>query len=91
MASRKWSPEKRKRQSDKMKAKWAVWRGEFYADEDAFCDRIRDLSRRGCDLSSSTMQFNEPYLLYLGVKWFGSWRVAIEACGIEYKSVCKAK
>lgn len=54
-------------------------------------DRIRELHAAGEDLSHSSAKRNHQYLVVVAInsRFFGSWREAVEAAGINYEDVSK--
>lgn len=54
-------------------------------------DRIRELHEQGEDLSHSAAKRNHQYLVVVAInhRFFGSWRAAVEAAGIDYEAVSK--
>ncbi len=54
-------------------------------------ERIRQLHTSGEDLSHSAAKRNHQYLVVVAIndRFFGSWRQAIEAAGIDYEEVSK--
>lgn len=53
--------------------------------------RIRELYEAGEDLSHSAAKRNHQYLVVVAIddRFFGSWRAAIQAAGIDYNEVSK--
>jgi biotin operon repressor len=53
--------------------------------------RIQELHAKGEDLSHSAAKRDHQYLVVVAIdpRFFGSWRKAIEAAGIDYKDVSK--
>lgn len=64
------------------KRKWTVER---------ILGRIRELHGHGEDLSHSAAKRNHQYLVVVAIneRFFGSWREAIQAAGIDYEEVSK--
>lgn len=58
---------------------------------ESIIQRIRELHAQGEDLSHSAAKRNHQYLVVVAIdpRFFGSWRKAIEAAGIDYKEVSK--
>lgn len=54
-------------------------------------ERIRELYAAGEDLSHSCAKRNHQYLVVVAInsRFFGSWREAVEAAGIDYENVSK--
>lgn len=54
-------------------------------------ERIQELHRVGEDLSHSSAKRNHQYLVVVAInnRFFGSWREAVEAAGINYEDVSK--
>ncbi len=53
-------------------------------DADSVCYAIRDLSRRGEPLATSRVALT---LYQAGTRYFGSWRNAVEASGLDYDAI----
>jgi hypothetical protein len=53
--------------------------------------RIQELHKKGEDLSHSAAKRNHQYLVVVAInsRFFGSWREAVEAAGIDYEDVSK--
>jgi hypothetical protein len=53
--------------------------------------RIQELHKQGEDLSHSAAKRNHQYLVVVAInsRFFGSWREAVEAAGIDYEDVSK--
>jgi hypothetical protein len=58
---------------------------------DRVLERIQELHRAGEDLSHSSAKRNHQYLVVVAInnRFFGSWREAVEAAGINYEDVSK--
>lgn len=51
------------------------------------CKTIRSLHNAGCKLNPKTIQEIDKPLMEAGRKYFGSWKEAVEAAGIDYTDV----
>lgn len=58
---------------------------------EAILERIRQLHTEGEDLSHSAAKRKHQYLVVVAIspRFFGSWRAAVEAAGIDYQEVSK--
>lgn len=54
-------------------------------------EQIRELHKKGEDLSHSAAKKNHQYLVVVAIdeRFFGNWRSAIEAAGLKYEDVSK--
>jgi hypothetical protein len=59
--------------------------------KESIIQRIRHLHSQGEDLSHSAAKRNHQYLVVVAVdpRFFGSWRTAVEAAGLDYQEVSK--
>ena len=59
--------------------------------QERILERIRELHAAGEDLSHSAAKRNHQYLVVVAIndRFFGSWREAVEAAGINYEEVSK--
>ncbi len=57
----------------------------------ALIEAIQDIEEKGGDLSLSAMLKENSALIQSAIipRYFGSWRAAVEAAGIDYASICK--
>ncbi len=60
-----------------------VWSPERVTEE------IRELSRQGVDLRHGAVQQEQKRLVSAAIRYFGSWRAAVEAAGVDYDSLRK--
>jgi hypothetical protein len=60
-------------------------------DSQLVVEEIEDWSQSGKPLYSHFMRQNYQELLAAGIRYYGSWKLAVEAAGIDYDSVRKYK
>ena len=60
-------------------------------DEDVIVAEIRRRYHAEQDLSYTSMSADNPTLLRAGVRYFGSWRAAIESAGLDYEEIRRYK
>ncbi len=60
---------------------------------DRILSRIRQLHAAGCDISYAAAKREQQYLVVAASspRFFGSWKAAVEAAGIDYSTVRKRK
>ena len=66
-----------------------VWRRRFTKwNCDSIKEELRKRKRNGEDIWSRGMRVTEAPLHAAAVHWFGSYRAAVEAAGIDYGKIC---
>lgn len=61
-----------------------VWTSERVIDE------IRALEKQGVDLRHGSVQDDHKRLVSAAIRYFGSWRAAVEAAGVDYEDLRKS-